>query len=56
MTKDLVIPEALPRDGCMVQGFQDSEWLGVEETAEVVRVDLPNKGPLEAVVVGIASL
>ena len=56
MTKDLVIREALPSDGCMVQGFQDSEWLGVEETAEVVRVDLPNKGPLEVVVVGIASL
>ena len=40
----------------MVQGFQDCEWLGVEETQEVVSVDLPNKSPLEAVMVRIVSL
>ena len=55
MTKDLVIREALPRDGCMVQGFQDFEWLGVKETPEVVSVHLPNKSPLEAVMFCIAS-
>ena len=56
VTEDLVTREALSRDGCVVQGFQDCERLGVEETQEVVSVHLPNKSPLEAVVVRIASL
>ena len=55
MTQNLVTHEALPRDGCVVQGFQDCEWLGVKETPEVVSVHLPNKSPLEAVMVCIAS-
>ena len=55
VTEELVTREALSRDGCMVQGFQDCEWLGVKETPEVVSVHLPNKSPLEAVMVCIAS-
>ena len=55
VTEDLVTREALSGDGCVVQGFQDCEWLGVEETQEVVSVHLPNKSPLEAVMVCIAS-
>merc|ERR1711962_818355 len=47
VTEDLVTREALSRDGCVVQGFQDCEGFGVEETQEVVSVHLPNKSPLE---------
>ena len=55
VTEELVTREALSRDGCMVQGFKDCEWLGVKETPEVVSVHLPNKSSLEAVIVCIAS-
>merc|ERR1712047_92026 len=56
VTKNLVPCKTLPGDRCVVQCRQNCERPEVEETSEVVGVQLPDKGSLEAVMICIPSL